>query len=285
MDHMASQMDSQIDGAISENEALRRENEQLRSALESLLIAPAPLTDAQIDKINCDLWASCPLDLPQGRMFARAVLAAARKPQAPSAAQPIAVGTIRGRYHDDGTPASNTIEWEGRCAEDDFTEGTILYTIAAPPIAEGEYPSNIAPERSQADELQRGLMALARADTVTQEHRVLIGRAIARLGEAALAPQPAADDAQTQDDQPWPEWASEILQTVREFSGRDGFDDHDGIDLPGEVRECLEELAKEAERTATIGPAAFRAGWLGDVTLTEFVCARLSQAPSVEGPT
>lgn len=31
------------------------------------------LTDAQIDKINCDMWASCPLDLWQGRAFARAV--------------------------------------------------------------------------------------------------------------------------------------------------------------------------------------------------------------------
>jgi hypothetical protein len=52
-----------------------------------------PLTDEQIDRINCQMWASCPLDLPQGRMFARAIerahgiaapAAPAQEPQQPT---------------------------------------------------------------------------------------------------------------------------------------------------------------------------------------------------------
>lgn len=53
------------------------------------------------------------------------------------------------------------------------------------------FGSLAAPAPQPADDLQRGLLALARADAVTWEHRVLIGRVIARLGEAAApAPQP-----------------------------------------------------------------------------------------------
>ena len=37
MEHMAAQMDSQIESAISENERLLRENEMLRTALYDLL--------------------------------------------------------------------------------------------------------------------------------------------------------------------------------------------------------------------------------------------------------
>ena len=42
-------------------------------ALTEQPAAPQALTDEQIDRINCEMWASCPLDLPQGRMFARAI--------------------------------------------------------------------------------------------------------------------------------------------------------------------------------------------------------------------
>lgn len=75
---------------------------------------------------------------------------------------------------------------------------------------------------------------------------------------------------------PWPEWASDILKTVREHSGYDGYDDHDGVDLATEVSECLAELAKTAESMATIGPAAVQAGWRGETPVAEFVCARLA---------
>lgn len=51
---------------------------------------------------------------------------------------------------------------------------------------------------------------------------------------------------------PWPEWAEQILKIVREFSGYDGYDDSsEGIDLPEEVRECLEEFASQIRRLST----------------------------------
>lgn len=48
--------------------------------------------------------------------------------------------------------------------------------------------------------------------------------------------------------QPWPEWATSIMKTVREHSGYDGYDDAEGVDLPEEVREHCEEMDAAVER-------------------------------------
>lgn len=80
---------------------------------------------------------------------------------------------------------------------------------------------------------------------------------------------------------PWSEWEQEVLAIVREYSGDDGFDDHQGVDLPAEVRECLGSLSKDAAPMASIGPAAFRAGWRGETPVEDFVCARLAAASSL----
>lgn len=80
---------------------------------------------------------------------------------------------------------------------------------------------------------------------------------------------------------PWSEWEQEVLAIVREYSGDDGFDDRDGVDLPAEVRECLGILSKDAAPMAAIGPAAVRAGWRGETPVEDFVCARLAAATSL----
>jgi hypothetical protein len=49
--------------------------------------------------------------------------------------------------------------------------------------------------------------------------------------------------------QPWPEWAEKVLSVIREHSGYDGYDDmNDGIDLPAELDEVLNELAGNAQK-------------------------------------
>ena len=70
-------------------------------------------------------------------------------------------------------------------------------------------------------------------------------------------------------------WEQEIYKLVREYSGATKADT-EGEDLPALVDECMGELARQAEQTAAIGLAAFRAGWVGNVPLGEFVCERLA---------
>lgn len=83
------------------------------------------------------------------------------------------------------------------------------------------------------------------------------------------------------DGRPWSKSEQEILAIVREYSGDDGVDDHDGVDLPAEVRECLGILSKDAAPMAVIGPAAVRAGWRGETPVEDFVCGRLAAATSL----
>lgn len=47
---------------------------------------------------------------------------------------------------------------------------------------------------------------------------------------------------------PWPEWAEAIRKRVRDGSGYDGYDDADGVDLPGEVAEHLDEIEGQCQR-------------------------------------
>lgn len=70
-------------------------------------------------------------------------------------------------------------------------------------------------------------------------------------------------------------WEQAIYKLVREYSGATKADT-EGEDLPALVDECMGELARQAEQTAAIGLAAFRAGWVGNVPLAEFVCERLA---------
>ena len=76
-------------------------------------------------------------------------------------------------------------------------------------------------------------------------------------------------------------WEQAIYELVREYSGATKADT-EGEDLPALVDECMGELARQAEPMATIGPAAFKAGWDGNEPLAEFVCARL--AATVDAP-
>ena len=47
----------------------------------------------------------------------------------------------------------------------------------------------------------------------------------------------------------WPEWASRILEIVRKHTGYDGYDDQlDGIDIPAEVSEAMEEYAGQIDK-------------------------------------
>jgi hypothetical protein len=72
---------------------------------------------------------------------------------------------------------------------------------------------------------------------------------IAKLRAQVEELQAEVDDLNVNDERDvWPDWASAILKTVREYSGYDGYDDQDGIDLPAEVSECLAELNAIAER-------------------------------------
>lgn len=58
--------------------------------------------------------------------------------------------------------------------------------------------------------------------------------------------------------EPWPEWATTILRVIRNRSGYDGQEDaDDGIDLPGELEELLEEMDSEADRFKQDARAAF----------------------------
>lgn len=70
-------------------------------------------------------------------------------------------------------------------------------------------------------------------------------------------------------------WEQEIYKVVRKYSGATKADT-EGEDLPDLVDECMGALAHDAEPMATIGPAAVKAGWRGDVPIAEFVCARLA---------
>lgn len=42
----------------------------------------------------------------------------------------------------------------------------------------------------------------------------------------------------------WPDWANQVLKIVRSASGYDGFDDSDGVDIPGEVQELADEYSR-----------------------------------------
>jgi hypothetical protein len=67
--------------------------------------------------------------------------------------------------------------------------------------------------------------------------------------------QAALDDMEAERDEalrgPWPEWAERIRKRVRKSSGYDGYDDAEGVDLPGEVSEHLDELEAMLERQET----------------------------------
>ncbi len=46
--------------------------------------------------------------------------------------------------------------------------------------------------------------------------------------------------------EPWPEWATSVLNVVRSCSGYDGYDDAtDGVNLPAELEDCFSELERE----------------------------------------
>ena len=56
---------------------------------------------------------------------------------------------------------------------------------------------------------------------------------------------------------PWPEWATQCLKFVREYSGYDGYDDaYFGVDLPGELNDAITELESAAERETARANAA-----------------------------
>jgi hypothetical protein len=42
----------------------------------------------------------------------------------------------------------------------------------------------------------------------------------------------------------WPDWANQVLKIVRAQSGYDGYDDADGVDIPGEVQELADEYSR-----------------------------------------
>lgn len=70
-------------------------------------------------------------------------------------------------------------------------------------------------------------------------------------------------------------WEQQIYEIVRKYSGASKADT-EGIDLPSLVDECMNVLASDAEPMATIGPAAVKAGWRGDIPIGDFICARLT---------
>lgn len=77
--------------------------------------------------------------------------------------------------------------------------------------------------------------ALERVVRERDEARVMIGKLEDDLSEAAY--------------EPWPEWASKVLAVIRKRSGYDGYDDAtDGVDLPIELDEAMDELEAEADR-------------------------------------
>lgn len=47
---------------------------------------------------------------------------------------------------------------------------------------------------------------------------------------------------------PWPQWAIDCLKLVRDESGYDGYDDADGVDLPDELSELINELRHQADK-------------------------------------
>lgn len=49
--------------------------------------------------------------------------------------------------------------------------------------------------------------------------------------------------------QPWPQWAEDMKKQIREVSGYDGYDDAtDGVNLPDELSELINELTNQAEK-------------------------------------
>lgn len=48
--------------------------------------------------------------------------------------------------------------------------------------------------------------------------------------------------------EPWPQWVTDCLKLIRDESGYDGYDDEDGVDLPEELSELINELRDQADK-------------------------------------
>jgi hypothetical protein len=57
--------------------------------------------------------------------------------------------------------------------------------------------------------------------------------------------------------QPWPKWAEDMKKQIRDVSGYDGYDDAtDGVNLPDELSELINELTEQADKNVAEALAA-----------------------------
>jgi hypothetical protein len=94
----------------------------------------------------------------------------------------------------------------------------------------------------------------AEPDTMGEVERLTRERNEARAdAERAEAERDELRDA------PWPKWVTDCLTIIRKHSGYDGYDDAvQGVDLPAELEETLDEVVTRAE-TAEAQLATLRA--------------------------
>ena len=93
------------------------------------------------------------------------------------------------------------------------------------------------------------------------EHEVKVAGVAARLQDKAdqisYLEQKLAQARDERDEAlvgPWPKWASDLLDIIREYTGPCPEDGWEGVDLPEEMRVWLEGYRDEMQRTGNVKP-------------------------------